>query len=176
MNATTTAHRNAATERQVAFILSMLVEILGNESDAQIVLDRNVSRGLLADRARVSAAIDALIVKRDAHRSEIASRGKVLTVEPGFVYYSAQGIVRVVKGRQSGNVYAEVLRDGTFHYTRGAITQLERDNTARRMTLDEAKKESVLFGSCIRCNATLVPDKKTGEQRFIGPVCIKFFD
>ena len=96
-----------------------------------------------------------------AERRSAPAAAAVLVVEAGFVYYSARGIVRAVLGKTSGKMYAERLNTdtGTFEYAAGEIFRLQADATARKMTLDEAKRESVLFGQCMRCSRKLKPAK-----------------
>lgn len=173
---------NVMSPAQASFVASMLAEIFAEApaGSADAILARNIDRGLFCDRAAVKASIDALIVKRDAARAErrTAERSAVpvLTVEHGYVYYSARGIVRVLMGKVSRKPYAERLNKdtGKFEYAAGEIFRLQADATARKMTLEEAKRESVLFGQCMRCSAVLKP-AKDGTKRFIGPVCVKYF-
>jgi hypothetical protein len=172
---------NTMTSGQQAFVEGMLAEIFEGQPEgvAAAVLARNIDRGLFENRGATKNSIDKLIAKRDDVRRErrAATFGAaVLAVEAGYVYYSARGIVRVVMGKTSGKPYAEKLNTETkkFEYAAGEIFRLQSDATARKMTLEEAKRESVLFGQCMRCSAKLKP-AKDGSQRFIGPVCVKYF-
>jgi len=86
------------------------------------------------------------------------------------VYRDDSGVYRVVKSRQSGNLYAKKLnlKTGGFDYASGAIYRLRETH---RLTLEQAKAIGQETGICIVCGAFLTDPKSV--ERGIGPVCAK---
>ena len=71
----------------------------------------------------------------------------------------------------SGRLYAKALvEDGnggwTFEYAPGAIKNL---SAATRLTLEEAKRFGVLYGTCCVCGRTLTNEESIAAG--IGPIC-----
>ena len=86
------------------------------------------------------------------------------------VYRNESGVYRVVKSKQSGNLYAKKLNlaNGGFDYVSGAIYRLRESD---RLTLDQARAIGQETGVCIVCGAFLTDPKSVAAG--IGPVCAK---
>jgi hypothetical protein len=185
MPATVTGtYANAASPRQIEFMLGMLAEIYGSREQAESLLAANVARGILCDRARVSRSIDQLIARRDAHRlANRRSNADAKVTTPG-IYRRADGsIVRVLVGERSGLPWARLLvvhsparfdAEGTvieradieWTMVPGLIHTLTDD---MRLTLEECEALSLSFARCIRCKRNLTV--KDSVKRGMGPVC-----
>lgn len=101
---------------------------------------------------------------------------------PG-VYQTAEGIFVVKPTKDRQRIYAKRLveiagdrltasgerKQIEFEYTPGAIYRIQPED---RMSAEEAKRLTVLYGHCIVCGRFL----KAGEsvERGIGPVCFKY--
>lgn len=104
-------------------------------------------------------------------------------LEPG-IYVTAEGIVKVQQNRRKSNVYALVWTsingerlnlddehvNGEWSYAPGLILSLKPE---QKMTLDEAKHFTLVFGQCPRCGRTL--KAADSVEAGIGPVCVKYF-
>ncbi len=83
------------------------------------------------------------------------------------VYRHADTYARVKKAvHGSGNLYATVLRAGSWEYAPGLVRRL---TMADRLTLEEAKAYGHLYGQCIVCGRTLTDEKSI--EAGIGPIC-----
>lgn len=73
----------------------------------------------------------------------------------------------------SGRQYAKRLVPGaeygeraTFEYARGIVYRLTPEH---RMTMEQAKEFGAMYGTCVRCGATLTAEDSI--DRMMGPVC-----
>jgi Family of unknown function (DUF6011) len=88
----------------------------------------------------------------------------------GIGTYLVEGIVyKVVKGRQRGKLYAQVLKDGSFTYESGALFRLPLDS--QPVTLQQALSYGLAHGQCIYCGHSLTAVKSL--LLAIGPVCAR---
>ena len=80
-------------------------------------------------------------------------------------------VQRAVNG--SGHLYGKVLdpESGKFGYLPGALRTIAE--SARPMTLDEAKEFGHLYGMCCVCGRTLTDEGSI--EAGIGPICAKRF-
>ena len=105
-------------------------------------------------------------------------------IEPGVYVADDGSIVKVQKNKAKTRQYALVWVDirgarlnlnsdrvhGEWQYERGLITHLTPDH---RMTLEQAKAFTLLFGQCARCGRHLKAAESV--EQGIGPVCRKVF-
>ncbi len=153
-----------ATERQISYLTSLL-NTRKISADTREDLLARITDGTL-DKARASRSIDSLVTAPTA----TPVRATVAPLEVGM-YRAGGEIFRVVRSRESGNLYAKrlnVLGEGNaqFTYAAGAIRTL---TAADRMTVAEAKAWGVEFGICCVCAAVLTNPVSVAEG--IGPVC-----
>lgn len=102
---------------------------------------------------------------------------------PG-VYQTGEGIFVVKPTKDRQRIYAKRLveiqgdrltasgerKQIEFEYAAGAVYRIQPED---RMSAEEAKRLTVLYGHCIVCGRFL----KAGEsvERGIGPICFKYF-
>lgn len=139
---------NPATERQIAFINSLLAERVYAEA---IDFDTLTTAG-------ASALIEALKIAPKAGR-ELAL---------GMYQTSDGEIYRVKKSRETGRLYAMRLdvEAFSFVYAQGAIYRLTE---ADRMDIDEARAFGRRTGYCCVCGRFLVDPVSVANG--IGPIC-----
>ena len=90
------------------------------------------------------------------------------------MYENAEGIFRVKKSRESGNLYAMrfdpngATKSDRFTYERGGVRKLSASD---RMTVERARTLVVEMSMCCVCGADLTDAKSVAKG--IGPVCEK---
>lgn len=93
----------------------------------------------------------------------------------GIHRISGDRVVKVQRGRESGNLYAKLLvvtdngdgtHDGEFLYAPGLIVEC---STETAMSLDEARSYGALYNICCVCGARLSDEVSVALG--IGPVC-----
>jgi len=157
-----TATISPATERQVSY-LTHLLNTRTELAEIRVALLSRIESGTL-DKDLASRSINLLL---QAPKIVVAPTAPL---EVGM--YRVNGdIFRVVKSRESGNLYAkrlDMLAEGNaqFVYAAGAIRTLTAED---RMTLAEAKAWGVEFGFCCVCAAMLTNPVSVAAG--IGPVC-----
>lgn len=156
-----------ATERQIAFIATLVKE---REIDSIPTSTLDVARAEVMAREFTMVAARTLI-------NALMTCPKIKTkteapVDPpegmhrlGHVIYKVQ---RAIHG--SGNLYAKRLTKygdkWKFEYAPGGIHKLSADT---KMTLEQAKKFGMLYGTCCVCGRTLTDENSI--KAGIGPVC-----
>lgn len=146
------------TERQVAFIAKLAAEREMSDPTEHVVK---------LTRAEASQFIDYLktIPKPKAQpREEIEDGMYVLDGEIFKVQHAVHG---------SGRQYAKRLVPGaeygekaTFTYAPGIVSRLAPEN---RMTVGQAREFGAMYGTCVRCGATLTAEDSI--DRMMGPIC-----
>lgn len=146
---------NLATERQLAFLASLVAE-RGHEDPVDLET---------LTRSQASDLIASLLKKQ-----RVPAVGKV--TEPGMYITPGSIIYRVQESRQTGNLYAKRLDIDTcsFEYEAGAMRFLRPEF---KMTLEMAKAFGVETGICCVCGALLTDPRSIAEG--IGPICGKRF-
>jgi hypothetical protein len=164
---------NTATEKQVAFIKRLESERqITAEAEAVLKISRRLWKMKQFGKDAASTVIDALLA------CPKIEQGKSASEPPPEGMHKVEGVIykvqRAVHG--SGNLYAKRLivditdHTASFEYAPGAIKQLSE---ATKMTLDEAKKFGVLYGTCCVCGRTLTNEDSIAAG--IGPVCARQF-
>lgn len=133
-------------------------------------------RKLIAERASNGKTFEVDTISFDDARKAIDYL-KEQPIAPQKVtegMYLKDGVVykvqRAVHG--SGNLYAKEFNTEIkkFEYATGAVYRLAATD---RMTLEQAKEYSALYGVCIRCSKTLT--KEESIERAMGDVCASKF-
>lgn len=149
MNATGTP----ATDRQLSFLASLAKE-RGVTVDTDGMTTRAASAKITELKAQPAARAAAVFNSEPAE-------------EVGLGMYRLEGrIYRVVASRESGNLYAKELVEGSFLYAPGAMRFLRPE---LRMTLEEAQEYGRRTGSCCVCARRLTNPESIALG--IGPVC-----
>jgi hypothetical protein len=147
-----------ATDKQLAFVRTLLAERTGNPAAEAIRNTLNEAR-LVAPMtaALVSECITALL--------EIPKEAPV-EVEAG-VYVLANGnLARVYFGQQSGSMLLKEVVDGDLEY-RGKAERFLAGS--RKATIEEVGNWGRATGTCLVCSRRL--DDPESVDRGIGPVC-----
>lgn len=169
-----------ASEKQIAFATRLFAE--RNHEMPDTALAVYVDAGSRA----VSSLIDRLLALPNKPRptavTEHAPADTDMQTGEG-IYVLDGNVVKVVKARSTGNLYAKrlvvsaprVTADGVevdadFVYAPGVIARL---TPAMKMTVDEARAFAVQHGICANCGRKLKAAKSV--EAGIGPVCIKKF-
>jgi hypothetical protein len=161
----TIATISPATDRQISY-LTHLLNTRTELAQVRVELLSRIESGTL-DKSLASRSIDRLT---NAPKVVATPTAPTAPIEVGM--YRVNGdIFRVVKSRESGNLYAKrlnMLAEGNaqFVYSAGAIRTLTAED---RMTLAEAKAWGVEFGFCCVCAAMLTNPISVAAG--IGPVC-----
>lgn len=146
------AHLEANAERS-SFLASVLAYFRKN--------------GTLTER-QLSAVLNDITRSK---RKEASTANPVTEVG---MYRNSNGVFRVKKSRESGNLYAmRFIPEATtkrerFVYERGGIYSLTASD---RMTVEQAQELGALVGACCVCGADLTDEKSI--RAGIGPVCAK---
>lgn len=159
-----------ATPKQESYILSLLATRLVDTAYAATISERIVEGTL--DKRTAGTFIDHLRACPWKPRQAAAPAApKSAAVDAPGMFQTGDGtIYRVKKSRESGRLYAMVLRGKKFEYDRGAIFRL---TPADAMTLSAAKAYGVATGQCCVCGAELTDPKSV--EAGIGPICAKMF-
>jgi hypothetical protein len=113
-------------------------------------------------------------VEKGAERDKARAKSEVNPVTEIGMYQSADGVFRVKKSRESGNLYAMRLvpeattKSERFTYERGGIYKLTADN---RMTVEQCAELGLLYSMCVICGADLTDPKSVA--RGMGATCAK---
>lgn len=150
---------NAATEKQVAFILK-----LATERDQKVSVE-GLSKGA------ASKEISRLLDMPKSART-FSSAGS----EPADgIYYveNSNEIFKVYKmvhgsGRQ-GVKRLDIAEDQTGSFTYLGLASRKLPTAATLMTLEAAKAFGRIYGFCVRCGATLTDEGSIADG--IGPIC-----
>jgi hypothetical protein len=158
---------NVATEKQMYWIKRMSSEVIVPEGLIRETVNM-VLIGRAPERSHASAALDYMF-----KAPKVVKATTEMPVDPGM--YCVDGIIyRVVKGRQSGNIYAKRL-DGSKEIGFTLVYVGKPSNhgitASHRMTVEAAKHWGVQMGTCCICAATLTDPKSIAAG--IGPVCAK---
>ena len=159
-----------ATERQVAYINALLVQVWGpdNAPEAWLALDE---AGRLSDFREASNVIDSLKATL-AERAKAPAAPADAPTRPALsqgMYRKGGTVYRVVKAR-AGHLYAKALdpATGRFDYAPGAMRALTPED---RMSVTEAAAYGREIGRCCVCGAELTDPKSVAAG--IGPICGK---
>lgn len=142
----------APTEKQLSYALALAVRA-----------------GLPATPTTLSAMTRAQVSQfiTDMRNVPAAPRAQAPVEITEGVYRHADTYARVKRAvHGSGNLYATVLRAGSWEYAPGLVRRL---TMADRLTLEEAKAYGHLYGQCIVCGRTLTDEKSI--EAGIGPIC-----
>lgn len=199
-NAEWAAHKNAfaareADQERAAFLsdpdlaidaeADYLRNYTGTFAFLTSVRDKTVAVGRDMTPGQRAAVRKCMNRDNDRRNAPVAAAANPVT-EPG-IYRDGDTVYKVQRSRQSGNLYAKVLRDLNpgqgdrlnddndrvrfeFEYAPGAVFRLTAD---MRMTEADARDFGLRYGVCANCGRHL----KVAEsvERGIGPVCIKWF-
>jgi len=149
---------NPATDKQIAFVRTLLAERTGNP-EAEAIRNRLNEARLVAPMtaALVSECITALLEIPKTPAAE---------VEAG-VYVLANGnLARVYLGQQSGGMLLKEVVDGDLEY-RGKAERFLAGS--RKATIEEVGNWGRTTGTCLVCSRRL--DDPESVDRGIGPVC-----
>lgn len=170
-----------ASDKQRAFVQKLVAERPGwhdhlNGANWERCFDIVADGTKFVSSREASAVIEALL----AIRPTAATQPEV------GVYVMADGTIVQAKPNQAKtNVYTkrwveirgQRLVDATEERVHGEweyAPEFKRQlDSARRMTLDEAKEFILRYGQCVRCGRRLKAAESV--ERGIGPVCINYF-
>lgn len=143
---------NPASERQVAFIQSLLAERIYGE----------VIEFATLTSKQASLFIGELLKAPRNNQPAVLALG-MYRMPNGEIY-------RVHASRETGNLYAKHLDpiEMKFEFEQGAIKRLRPEH---RMTLEEAKHFGMQTGFCCVCGKFLTDARSVANG--IGPVCEK---
>jgi hypothetical protein len=162
-----TTTSNAATEKQLNFIASLLDKPQIEEID-RIRYNAEMGRDITKSRAStVIGELKAIIAATPVAQSssnEAAAEG----------VYDLNGTFYAVRTSRNDNTrrcaYEAIITDSsvTFEYSKGTVYRLAE---ARRLDLGEIEALSLQFSRCFVCGRVL--KAKDSKARGIGPVCAK---
>jgi hypothetical protein len=162
-----------ASPKQLAFITS-LAERKGVEAPQ------------VHGRKEASQAIDNLLALADAPKPATEAKTEEAIKDEIGVYVMADGSLWQVKpNKAKTRTYAKVWVDingerltlagtrvrGEWDYQPGMLATVLKEG--RKMTLEEAKAFTLLYGQCARCGRRLKAAQSV--EQGIGPVCIRYF-
>lgn len=128
-----------------------------------------VANGYLSPKQITAGeSMRAKIAARDAAKGPEAPR-KAPLEGPGM-YALGERIFKVQKSRESGNLYAKELVDGSFQYAAGAVKLLGPEDA---LSLDAAKAYGRATGTCCCCGRELTDPASIEDG--IGPICATKF-
>jgi hypothetical protein len=157
---TATMSRTFASERQTAFLATLLRERVHT-------YDPEVPR--LLTKQAASLMIDELV-----HAPRVQAVCDHDPVTEVGMYLQDGAVYKVQRSRESGNLYAKRLVVAEpkpyFDYAAGAIRRLSPDD---KMTLEQGIEYGIKYGVCCVCGALLTDEKSIAAG--IGPVCAKRF-
>lgn len=113
-------------------------------------------------------------VEKGIERDKSRANAEANPVTEIGMYRNADGVFRVKRSRESGNLYAMRLipeattKSERFQYERGGIYKLTPDN---RMTVEECAELGLLYSMCVICGADLIDPKSVA--RGMGATCAK---
>lgn len=161
----------AATEKQVAFALSLQAERV-DENDRISEADYRAMT-----KAEASKAIEFLLMQpkqaKKVTTKEEPEDGIYIDGDPALehtifkVYKMVHGSGRQGVKRLEHGTSDDLDTSGKFGYLGLAVKHLPA--SARKMTLEEAKEFGRIYGFCVKCGATLTDE--TSIANGIGPVC-----
>lgn len=162
-----------ASEKQIRFIDSLLSER---------VLPAGYEKPSSMDKRRASSLITWLMAQpRKPRETSTAAQPEI-----GIYVLQDGTIVQAKMNQRKTNVYTkrwveirgERLVDATEEHVHGEWEydpDLKRQlDSARVMTLQEAKDFILRYGQCVRCGRRLKAAQSV--ERGIGPVCIRYFE
>lgn len=165
-----------ASDRQIAFLKTLRAEREGGEEFARKYIANTY--GPLTSAA-ASAIISTLLqYPKIQGTEEVAPEPEV------GVYIVGATIIKVQENRAKTNRYTMVWEDisgsrltladehvhGEWHYAPQFKSQVTE---AHRMSLEQAKRFTLVFGQCAKCGRTLKAAESV--EQGIGPVCRKYF-
>lgn len=169
----TTKTATPATEKQIAFLRSLITQVEGdNAPEALLILDDVVADGLVSTK-QASASIDRYLARAKAAKATAAPSTNFVTAG----YYAVDGdIYKVVPNREGTRHYAKRLivatgnGRGSWTYVPGAMNMIQGKDA---LTLEQAKEFGSTHGFCIACGALLTDPESVAAG--IGPVCAAKF-
>lgn len=179
---TATMIANPATERQIAFLTSLLEQqsrryqqidpdngpefALANSEWADDLL---TGRAVLS-KSDASKSIDRLKTWLAENPAPFAEKAQAPQVTEGL--YIRDGVVYRVQRSQKGHLYAKRLepvgRKGRFVYAAGAMAKITPDDV---LTVERAAEFGRIQVFCACCGLEL--DTEESRARGIGPVCFR---
>jgi len=169
-----------ASPAQARFIRDMLADIFADApaGTADAVLARNIDAGMFASYADMKAALESLIVKRDAVRVARRTSGKSVAVTgpsiaEGYYAVTRNGAIyfyKVVegKGRWAGRTFVNRFKSDEEL----RVSRTESDDV-RRLIAADPEAARMLFAReltrCYVCGRMLTDDES--RELGIGPVC-----
>lgn len=176
---------SAATDRQVAFLRSLVTQLEGAPADypgntTRDLVAKVLESGETLNKRQASELIENLKGHVDTLRKIRAeeiriNRAAQHTAAPAARpvtegMYELDGIVYRAKMSGAGRLYAMRLvitdGEGSFEYAPGIINRLRAEH---RMTLARASELSVRYHFCVRCAKELT--KKSSIAQGMGDVC-----
>ena len=129
---------------------------------AQSLANFFLNKGYLTEKQFASAK--RMKAKCDAKAPKVKVQETNPITAPGM--FEQAGVIYKVKESKTGNLYAMVLRNGSFEYAAGMIRRLRDED---RLTMETAKRYGRETGQCCCCARTLTnPDSIAAG---IGPIC-----
>lgn len=195
ITATATA-RNAATDRQLAFLFSLdtdfteiqaqMYELIGEDARAAAIrgvdlaeLRKGINKRQASDlidrmKTQLAAAKRTLAAMKPAP-AQVATTDERVELEDGI--YLLDGVVVKLRHAVHGNgrQYARGLdlddrtsggKPRFSKYIAGAMPRLTPDH---KMTMAQAREFGETYGMCVNCGATLTDE--TSIERAMGPIC-----
>lgn len=176
-----------ATEKQLSFLITLATErgwIYDNKERTLTNPEGRTASVDILSKAAASAVIDGLLKTPKVAKAQPKAESAPVVTEDGM-YMIGDTIYKVQRAiHGSGRLYAKVLvivenavwdEDNEkivtpavvrFDRAPGVIFKLRPEH---RMTKDQAKEFGALYGTCVRCAATLTDEESI--DRGMGPVC-----
>jgi hypothetical protein len=159
MNTTTTWRTEQASEKQYAFLSTLVAERDLTTLPVPVQdTAADVFNGEPITKDAASQAITALLA---APRLQVLGAAEVTE----GMYWHDGNPVRVVRS-ESGRLYAKELLDGSFTYAPNLIRKID---AAARMTAEQAAAYGRATGRCACCGRELTDPASVA--RGVGPVC-----
>lgn len=155
---TVLATQSPATDAQIKFLRSLLVEKLDAEAGAAAVQWLDTHR---LSKVTASAKISEYKAMPTVNRAAQLDEGMYKVGEEIFKVYFTQ----------AGHIATKQLVEGGFDYTgRAPLAMIKPEH---RMTLDEAKEYGKVTGTCCNCGRLLTNEESI--EAGIGPICASKF-
>lgn len=156
---TVLAISNPASDAQIKFLRSLMIEKLDAEAGAAAVQWLDTHK---LSKATASAKITKYLALPTVRRQ---SGGVFGDIEEGM--YVLNGEIFKVYTTREGHLTTKQLVEGKFEYT--GQRPLNSIKSEHRMTLDEAKAYGKLTSTCCQCGRKLTDETSIAEG--IGPRC-----